>query len=260
MSLLEAFLELTEQVQDRYVGAVEAREPERRFEAHAWEREGGGGGTSKQLRGGEVFEKAAIGQSRVFGEESPLTGRAFDGGGVSLILHPRNPHAPSVHMNLRRFEEEDAAWFGGVVDLNPMGFRYEEDTQRFHGVLKRVCHEHERPYQAWAKRCEEYYWIEHRDRARGVGGIFFDRHETEDPRADLSFMQALGACFEEAYFPILDERREQPFTEADRRRQLEHRGYYAEFNLVYDEGTRFGFESGGDPRAVLSSMPPLAAW
>lgn len=258
--VFEAFLQTTRELRDSYVEAAEQREPDATFEPYEWEREEGGGGTSMQLRGGEVLEKAAVGHSHVHGDTNPLTGRPFDGGGVSLIFHPRNPHAPAVHLNLRRFEEPQQAWFGGVVDLNPMGFRYEGDTERFHRVLERVCTAHGKPYEAWRKRCEEYYWIDHREMPRGVGGIFFDRHGTEDPEADLAFVEALGEALHEAYLPILDRRAKMDHDAADRQRQLEHRGYYAEFNLVYDEGTRFGFESGGDPEAVLASMPPKAKW
>lgn len=258
--VFERFLETTSELQDRYVDEVRDREPEATFEPYRWEREEGGGGTSMQLDRGSVMEKAAVGHSHVHGPENPLTGRPFHAGGVSLIFHPRNPHAPAVHLNLRRFEETEKAWFGGVVDLNPMGIEYHEDTRHFHETLERTCREHDRPYDRWAKRCEEYYWIDHRDRPRGVGGIFFDRHETGDPEADLAFVEALGEAFLEAYLSILDRRIGTEFDDADRQRQLVHRGYYAEFNLVYDEGTRFGFESGGDPEAVLASMPPLAAW
>jgi coproporphyrinogen III oxidase len=258
--LFDAFLAETRRLQDRYVRAVEEREPEARFAPYEWEREAGGGGTSLQLREGQVMEKAAVGHSHVHGDESPYSGHRFDAGGVSLILHPRNPHAPAVHMNLRRFEEEARSWFGGVVDLNPMGFPYAEDTEHFHDVLEAVCRDHDRPYEAWAKRCEEYYWIDHRDMPRGVGGVFFDKYQTDDPEADLAFVTDLGEALAEAYLPILDRRKGQAYDDAERQRQLEHRGYYAEFNLVYDEGTQFGFESGGDPEAVLASMPPKAAW
>lgn len=257
---MERFLALTARLRDGYVEAVQEREPEARFVPHEWEREQGGGGTSMQLRGGEVMEKAAVGHSHVHGESNPLTDRRFDGGGVSLIFHPRNPHAPAVHLNLRRFEEPEDAWLGGVVDLNPMGFEYEEDTQHFHAILEQVCTAHGKPYEAWRKRCKEYYWIDHRDRPRGVGGIFFDEHRSEDPDAELAFVEALGEALHEAYLGILDRRCEGDYGEEERDRQLRHRGYYAEFNLVYDEGTRFGFESGGDPEAVLASMPPLAKW
>ncbi len=259
MDLFETFIDETRRLQEEIAEAIEAYEPTATFEPHRWDREAGGGGTSLQLRG-KVMEKAAIGHSHVHGDDNPLTGRAFHGGGVSLILHPRNPRAPSVHMNLRRFEEAEEAWFGGVVDLNPMGFRYAEDTEHFHGVLEDVCTEHDRPYQEWSKRCLEYYRLPHRDRNRGVGGVFFDRLDSGDLEADLAFVLALGEAFLEAYLPILDRRKDTPYTEEDRHIQLVHRGYYTEFNLVYDEGTRFGFESGADPTAFLASLPPLARW
>jgi coproporphyrinogen III oxidase len=256
----EAFLEQTRDLQDRLVDALAEREPEAAFHAHPWTRDEGGGGTSRQLGGGAVLEKAAVGHSHVHGDDNPLTGRAFHGGGVSLIVHPRNPHAPAAHLNLRRFEEPQAAWFGGVVDLNPMGFPYDEDTLAFHRALRAACREHDRPYEAWAKRCEAYYWIDHREVPRGVGGVFFDRHRTDDPEADLAFLDALGEAFLDVYPRLVDRRAGTPYDEDDRARQLERRAWYAEFNLVHDEGTRFGLESGGAPEAVLSSMPPKAAW
>lgn len=259
MSLFKRFIAETEGLQRDIAQALETHEPDARFEPHPWTRPGGGGGTSLQLRG-EVLEKGAIGHSHVHGDENPLTGRAFQAGGVSLILHPANPHAPAVHMNLRRFEEQAQAWFGGVIDLNPMGFPYPEDTTHFHGVLKDVCQRHERPYEAWAQACLDYYRIPHRDRNRGVGGLFFDQLDTGDPEADLTFLIDLGEAFLAAYEPILEHRMDTPFDEQARRTQLEHRGYYTEFNLVYDEGTRFGFETGADPTAFLASLPPLAGW
>lgn len=259
MTLFKTFLEETERLQRKIADALETRETEAPFEPHPWTREAGGGGTSLQMRG-DVLEKAAIGHSHVHGDENPLTGRPFQAGGVSLILHPRNPHAPSVHMNLRRFEETEQAWFGGVVDLNPMGVEYDEDTEHFHRVLREVCQAHDRPYEAWAEACLDYYEIPHRDTNRGVGGVFFDRLDTGDPDADLAFVLDLGEAFLDAYAPILDARKDTPYDEDERRRQLEHRGWYTEFNLVYDEGTRFGFETDADPTAFLASLPPLAAW
>ncbi len=259
MTLFDRFIDLAEELQASYVTALEAREPEATFSPHTWQHEEGGGGTSMQLRG-RVLERAAIGHSHVWGQESPLTGQPFQGGGVSLIVHPANPHAPSVHMNLRRFEQDDGGWFGGVVDLNPMGFPYDEDTETFHAVLEEVCQAHGHPYEAYAEACRDYFEIPHRDRNRGVGGIFFDRLASQDPEADLAFIEDIGEVFLDAYLPILDRRKDQAFDEGDRQRQLEHRGYYAEFNLVYDEGTRFGFETQADPEAFLASLPPLAAW
>jgi len=184
----------------------------------------------------------------------------FWASGVSLVAHMQNPHAPAVHLNTRMFWTPGAAWFGGGTDLNPC-LEYPEDTAHFHAVLKAACDRHDAAYyprfKAWA---DEYFFVPHRGRARGVGGIFFDDLNSGDWEADFAFTQDVGRAFLPAFLPLVEKRRHIAFTEADREAQLVHRGLYAEYNLVYDRGTRFGLETGHDANAVLMSLPPVAKW
>lgn len=253
-----------------YVDGLQARiiaEFERldggRFEIKEWERPGGGGGRMAVIRGAR-FEKAGVNVSAVHGDRNPITGQPFFATGISLITHCMNPHAPTVHMNVRYFEErgpDGKRWFGGGMDLTPMGFPYEEDTRHFHRVCKEACDAvdasyHER-FRQWA---DEYFFIKHRQRVRGVGGVFFDAHDTGDPDRDFALVRSVGDRFLDAYVPIAERRMAQAYTEAEKEAQLKARGYYAEFNLAYDRGTRFGFESGGNPEAILVSLPPVVKW
>ncbi len=184
----------------------------------------------------------------------------FWASGISLVAHMQNPHMPAVHMNTRMFWTPHAWWFGGGSDLNPC-LPVDEDTDHFHAVLREACADHGPElyprFKAWA---DEYFYIPHRKRARGVGGIFFDDHATGDWEADFAFTQGVGAAFLPAILPIWERRRDRSWTEEDREAQLVHRGLYAEYNLVYDRGTKFGLETGHDPDAVLMSLPPLARW
>lgn len=224
-----------------------------------------------------VLEKAAVNVSHVWGPSNPLTGNPFDATGISVIAHPANPKAPSVHMNVRAFVEYAAGsepvgdsasapdlvnrWVGGGMDLTPMGFPFDEDTRHFHDVCRRAVDAVDPArYEQYAKNAAEYFFIPHRNRERGVGGIFFDQVQSPDAGLDFDLIESLGSRFLEAYLPILMRRVGESFTEADRDMQLERRGHYAEFNLAYDRGTRFGFESGGNTEAILASMPPLARW
>lgn len=219
-----------------------------------WRRPEGGGGRMALLRDGAVLEKAACHVSKVHGPSNPLTGQPFHAAGISVILHPRNPHAPTVHMNVRRFEESAGSWWGGGMDLTPLGVRHENDAQQFHSVLaKRLGAQ----YEAGRQEAERYFHVPHRGRARGAGGVFYDHVPDGEGRR---LVQAIGDGFLEAYLPILEERRDNSYTEIDRVRQLEERGVYAEFNLIYDRGTKFGLQSGGNIEAILSSLPPLVRW
>lgn len=223
------------------------------FEFKDWIRPEGGGGRMAMLRG-SVIEKGAVHVSKVQGGHNPLTGRPFYAAGLSLILHPRNPHAATVHMNIRRFEETDDAWWGGGMDLTPMGVWHVDDVIHFHGVLRDRLGE---PYEQGRQEADEYFHIPHRNRVRGAGGVFYD-HLPRD--TDGVFIERLGDTFLDAYMPILDRRADQSFDEEARERQLHDRGVYVEFNLLYDRGTRFGLESGGNVEAILSSLPPRVAW
>ena len=234
-----------------------------------------GGGVMSVMRGGRVFEKVGVNISTVYGTlgaraqaamaaRKGLPGMAEDprfwASGISLVAHMQNPHVPAVHMNTRMFWTPHAWWFGGGSDLNPC-IEYAEDTAHFHAVQKAHCDRHDAAFyprfKAWA---DEYFHIPHRKRARGVGGIFLDDHCSGDWAADFAFIRDVGQAFLPAYRPLVAARMAQPWNGADKEAQLVHRGLYAEYNLVYDRGTRFGLETGHDANAVLMSLPPLAKW
>jgi coproporphyrinogen III oxidase len=236
--------------------------------------EDGGGGIMSVLRGGRVFEKVGVNWSEVHGAlgaraQKAMAARGVPGmesdprfwaSGISLVAHMVNPHAPAVHMNTRMFWTPGASWFGGGSDLNPC-IEYPEDTAHFHGEMKRACDAHDPAYydrfKAWA---DEYFFVPHRGRARGVGGIFYDDLNTGNWEADFAFTKAVGAAFLPAFRPLIERRLATAWTDADRETQLIHRGLYAEYNLVYDRGTKFGLETGHDANAVLMSLPPIAKW
>jgi len=234
-----------------------------------------GGGLMSVMRGGRVFEKVGVNVSTVHGTlgaravaamsarkdmEGLRDDPRFWASGISLVAHMNNPHVPAVHMNTRMFWTPHGWWFGGGSDLNPC-IEYEEDTADFHAVLKAHCDKHGDDiyprFKAWA---DEYFYVPHRGRARGVGGIFYDDLNTGDWEADFAFTQDIGRAFLPAFLGVVEKRREMTFNEADRDVQLIHRGLYAEYNLVYDRGTKFGLETGHDANAVLMSLPPLAKW
>lgn len=234
-----------------------------------------GGGLMSVMRGGRVFEKVGVNISTVFGTlgeraQNAMAARKgisgmkedprFWASGISLVAHMQNPHAPAVHMNTRMFWTPHAWWFGGGSDLNPC-LEYEEDTAHFHNTQKAHLDPHDPELypqlKSWA---DTYFYIPHRNRARGVGGIFMDDRCTGDWNADFALTQDIGRAFLPAYVPLVDKRRTQTWSDADKNTQLEHRGLYAEYNLVYDRGTKFGLETGHDANAVLMSLPPLAKW
>ena len=234
-----------------------------------------GGGLMSVMREGRVFEKVGVNISTVFGTlgdraQTAMAARKglpgmnedprFWASGLSLVAHMRNPHVPAVHMNTRMFWTPHAWWFGGGSDLNPC-LEYEEDTAHFHATQQQHLDPHGAAYyprlKAWA---DEYFFIPHRNRARGVGGIFMDDHNTGDWQADFALTQDIGRAFLPAFVPLVEKRRVQDFDDADKHAQLVHRGLYAEYNLVYDRGTKFGLETGHDANAVLMSLPPLAKW
>ncbi|GHD98701.1 coproporphyrinogen III oxidase [Defluviimonas sp. 20V17] len=277
-------------LRDKIVAAFEALEDEQatgpfaalppgRFEVSPTKRasdDGGdaGGGLMSVLRGGRLFEKVGVNWSQVHGTlgeaaQQAMAARGVPGvaedprfwaSGISLVAHMQNPHCPAVHMNTRMFWTPSAWWFGGGTDLNPC-LEYPDDTAFFHGVLKEHCDRHNLDYypgfKAWA---DEYFFVPHRGRARGVGGVFFDDLNTGDWDADFAFTQEVGRAFLPAFLGVTHRRRDMPWTEADRDTQLIHRGLYAEYNLVYDRGTKFGLATGHDANAVLMSLPPIAKW
>ena len=234
-----------------------------------------GGGLMSVMRGGRVFEKVGVNVSTVYGTlgeraqaamaaRKGIPGMADDprfwASGISLVAHMQNPHVPAVHMNTRMFWTPHAWWFGGGSDLNPC-LEYDEDTAHFHAEQKEKLDPHgDALYprlKAWA---DEYFYIPHRKRARGVGGIFLDDHNSGDWASDFALIQDIGRAFLPAFVPLVEKRRVQDWTEADKEAQLIHRGLYAEYNLVYDRGTKFGLETGHDANAVLMSLPPMAKW
>jgi len=237
-----------------------------RFRADAWTRAEGGGGESRVLEAGGVFERAGVNFSRVQGASLPpsataarpqLAGRAYEAMGVSLVLHPRNPYVPTVHMNVRCFAAGDLWWFGGGMDLTPY-YGFEEDARHFHATCKAAVGDALHPkFKRW---CDEYFYLKHRQEPRGVGGIFFDDLNEPDFETCFALVRAVGERFLTAYGPIVERRRMAPYGEREREFQAYRRGRYVEFNLVYDRGTLFGLQSGGRTEAILMSLPPRVAW
>ena len=255
-------------LQGRIVSSLEALDG-REFKTDAWQRAEGGGGVSRVLEEGEVFERGGVNFSAVKGTQLPpsasaarpqLAGRAWEAMGVSLVLHPRNPYCPTVHLNVRFFAAGEAWWFGGGMDLTPY-YGFEEDARHFHESCKRALEPFGADYYPRFKRwCDEYFHLRHRGEPRGIGGVFFD--DLADRDFDFSFRLArsLGDGFLGAYTPILTRRKDTPYTDRERSFQAYRRGRYVEFNLVYDRGTLFGLQSGGRTESILMSLPPLAAW
>lgn len=255
-------IEYLKSLRDRIIREFETFESIHRFERRAWQYQGEGGGEISLLHG-DHFEKAAVNWSGVGGSSFPMVDGegAFFATGISLITHMSNPHAPTVHMNIRFIETERKFWFGGGFDLTPMGFVYEEDTRHFHEVAKSILDPFgPEVYDTFSANAKHYFYIPHRKKERGVGGIFFDHYNTENFAKDLELWQSVGDSFLDAIIPIYKRRINESFLPQDREEQLRYRGHYAEFNLAYDRGTQFGFKSGGNPDAILCSMPPLASW
>ncbi len=263
-------------LQDRICQGLEAMEAEHGGEAFVedtWQRPGGGGGRTRVLTGGKVWERGGVNFSEVEGEASSALkaqmqsdAERFWAAGVSLVMHPNNPHVPIVHMNVRHFALSDGTqWFGGGIDLTPH-YVCPEEAGQFHRVLKEVCDQHAcADYNAFKVEADRYFFLPHRDETRGVGGIFFDhlgRHEpTAPPWESLkSFVLAVGDSFLPCYLPLVRAKVDRPFTAQQRDWQLHRRGRYAEFNLAWDRGTRFGLESNGRTESILMSLPPEARW
>jgi coproporphyrinogen III oxidase len=250
-------------LQQRIVAALEALDSP--FRRDAWSRPEGGGGLSCIVEEGALFERGGVNLSRVQGRALPpsasaarpqLAGRAYDAMGVSLVLHPRNPYCPTVHMNVRFFCAGDIWWFGGGMDLTPY-YGFEDDARHFHATCRKAVGER---YPAFKKWCDQYFFLKHRGEPRGVGGIFFD--DLADPDFDACFglARSVGDAFLDAYAPIVARRKDLAFGERERSFQAYRRGRYVEFNLVYDRGTLFGLQSGGRTESILMSLPPRVAW
>jgi len=268
---VEAYLR---ELQERICTELAALDGAGSFAADRWEREEGGGGITRVLAGGDVFEKAGVNFSRVHGRTLPpsasahrpeLAGRGFVAMGVSLVIHPLNPYVPTTHMNVRGFlaERDDAPpvwWFGGGYDLTPY-YGFEEDCRHWHATAREACDPFgPEVYPRYKKWCDEYFHLKHRNEARGIGGLFFDDLNAWDFTRCFGFLRAVGDSFTAAYVPIVRRRRELPWGERERAFQLYRRGRYVEFNLVYDRGTLFGLQSGGRTESILMSLPPLGRW
>jgi coproporphyrinogen III oxidase len=254
------------ELQDRIVRAIEDLDGQA-FREDTWSREGGGGGRTRVLEGGKIFEKAGVNFSSVhgglpeqFAAKIPLgSGTSFFATGVSLVFHPWSPMVPAVHANFRYLEKGDAQWFGGGTDLTPC-YPYAEDAIHFHRTLKQVCDRSDPEfYPRFKKSCDEYFTLKHRGEMRGIGGIFFD-YLQGDRESNFAFVQNAGNSFLEAYLPIAKRRMNEFYGDRERQYQLYRRGRYVEFNLLYDRGTIFGLETRGRIESILMSLPPLVRW
>jgi len=254
-------------LQDRICQALEALDGTGKFREDLWQREGGGGGRTRVLAGGAVFEKAGVNFSDVFGEMSdefarqvPGEGRAFTACGISLVLHPASPMIPTVHANFRFLTKGQRQWFGGGADLTPY-YPYREDVIHFHRTWRDVCHRHANviDHAHLKKWCDDYFYLAHRGEPRGVGGIFFDNLEG-DLDVLFAFVRDCGDHFLASYLPIAQRRKDEPFTPEQRAFQEFRRGRYVEFNLIYDRGTLFGLKTGGRTESILMSLPPVVRY
>jgi len=271
----QAILDYLLDLQQMICTGLEAEDGQASFEQDTWEREGdGGGGRTRVLTNGAVFEQAGVNFSHVTGGSLPasatahrpeLAGRTFEAMGVSLVIHPHNPYAPTSHANVRFFiaekdGEDPIWWFGGGFDLTPY-YPFEEDVLHWHTVSKAACDPFgDDVYDRYKKWCDEYFFLKHRGETRGVGGLFFDDLNEWGFERCFEFMQSVGDHYLEAYRPIVAKRKDTPFGERERDFQLYRRGRYVEYNLVYDRGTLFGLQTGGRTESILMSLPPLVKW
>jgi len=261
-------------LQNRICQELENLDAERSFVEATWKREEGGGGRSRVLEEGAVFEKAGINFSHVHGEQLPasatahrpeLAGRSFQALGVSLVIHPRNPYIPTSHANVRFFiaekeGEEPVWWFGGGFDLTPY-YGFEEDAVHWHKTARQACEPFgEHVYPRFKKWCDEYFFLKHRDEPRGIGGLFFDDFNEPGFEDSFAFMRSIGDHYVPAYVPIVEKRKNHSYGERERDFQMYRRGRYVEFNLVYDRGTLFGLQTGGRTESILMSLPPIVKW
>ena len=262
------------QLQQNISTFIQSTDPNAKLTEDHWDREDGGGGRSRVYSGGDIFEQAGVNYSHVFGDKLPpsatanrpaLAGRGFQAMGLSLVFHPHNPYVPTTHCNVRFFiaekeNEEPVWWFGGGFDLTPY-YTTEEDCIHWHQTAKDACDpfgvEHYKKYKDW---CDEYFYLKHRQEPRGIGGLFFDDYNEQNFEHSFDFMQSVGNAFLPAYQPILERRKDTPYSDRERQFQLYRRGRYVEFNLVFDRGTLFGLQSGGRVESILMSLPPNVRW
>ena len=270
---INAVLSYLESLQDNICNALSNIDGNK-FEQDDWTREEGGGGKTRVLRGGQVFEQAGVNYSRVHGGQLPkaatvqrpeLAGCSFEAAGVSLVIHPHNPYVPTSHCNVRIFHAQPKDkppiwWFGGGFDLTPY-YGFEEDAVEWHSTAKKACEDFgDDTYAKYKTWCDEYFYLPHRKEPRGIGGLFFD--DLNDPDFDqcFAFLRSVGDHFVPAYCPIVERRKDISYGDRERQFQLYRRGRYVEFNLVYDRGTIFGLQSGGRTESILMSLPPQVRW
>ena len=261
-------------LQDRICQQLQELEPTAKFREDAWDREGGGGGRTRVIENGSVFEKGGVNFSHVYGTQLPpsataarpeLAGRSFEAMGVSLVIHPLNPLVPTSHANVRFFiaeqeGEEPVWWFGGGYDLTPY-YGDIADCKQWHATAKAACDPFGKDiYPRFKEWCDTYFHLKHRDEARGVGGLFFDDFNELGFDDSFALMRAIGDSYTEAYAPIVKKHAGRPYTEKQKNFQLYRRGRYVEFNLVFDRGTLFGLQSGGRTESILMSLPPQVSW
>jgi coproporphyrinogen III oxidase len=269
-AIKEYFLALQESISS----SINTLDGKQQCKEEIWERQDGGGGRTRVLTDGELFEQAGINFSHVFGDKLPasataqrpeLTGRSFQAMGVSLVIHPHNPYIPTTHMNVRFFiadkdDSEPVWWFGGGFDLTPY-YGFEEDAIHWHRIAKQTCEGFGKDrYSEYKRWCDDYFYLKHRMETRGIGGLFFDDLNELGFERSFAFMRNVGDHFLPAYEPIIERRRNTAYGDAQRDFQLYRRGRYVEFNLVYDRGTLFGLQSGGRTESILMSLPPQVRW
>lgn len=272
----EKFYAFIQNLQDRITANLEAIDGKAVFKEDIWKREEGGGGRTRVIENGTVFEKGGVNISKVYGPLAPAMQKHFGVGdvdfyacGISIVLHPKNPMVPTVHANWRYFEMYDKtgntvdSWFGGGQDLTPF-YLFEEDAAHFHKVCKAACDRYDpKFYSDFKKKCDEYFHNSHRNEARGIGGLFFDYLKPSEERSAedwYNFVTDVGDSFLEAYLPIVEKRKDLPFTPEQRTWQEIRRGRYVEFNLVHDKGTLFGLKTNGRIESILMSLPPHVQW
>nr|WP_279387275.1 oxygen-dependent coproporphyrinogen oxidase [Aestuariirhabdus litorea] len=261
-------------LQDRICNQLQALEPDATFVEESWQREAGGGGRTRVIAGGSLFEKGGVNFSHVFGDRLPpsatalrpdLAGSGFQAMGVSLVMHPDNPFVPTSHANVRFFIAEKPGmeplwWFGGGFDLTPY-YPFEEDCVHWHRTARAACEPFgSEIYPRFKQQCDDYFYLRHRDEHRGVGGLFFDDYNERGFDHSFALMQAVGDAYLPAYLPIVERRRGLAFDDQQKAFQCYRRGRYVEFNLVFDRGTLFGLQSGGRTESILMSMPPQVRW
>ncbi|HWW37695.1 oxygen-dependent coproporphyrinogen oxidase [Pedobacter sp.] len=272
MIFKEEIVSRYKQIQDEICLALEQADGASKFEEEIWNREGGGGGRTRILQNGNVIEKGGVNFSAVHGKLPDAVKKAFNvqndeffATGVSIVMHPKNPFVPIIHMNIRYFEmDEQTRWFGGGIDLTPH-YVIDTDARFFHHLLKQTCDRFDPSfYNKFKQQADDYFFIKHREETRGVGGIFYDRLKPENTGLSfdelLNFSAEVGNTFAPVYTELIDRNRDKEYTEQEQEWQYIRRSRYAEFNLVYDSGTKFGLETNGRIESILMSLPPLAKW